>query len=191
MPAALEGDYILTATRGAQERAGCIRTFTGRYVNPLALRARDIEIRDIAHHLSLICRYTGACPRHYSVAQHSVLVAHRLHGYGRTMQLAGLLHDAAEAYFNDIASPVKRDPRMAWYADLEHRSTQLVFAVYGLEPGLLNAPAIKDADNSIFQQEVATFWGGSNFTPPLSPEDAEERFLIMFEALQLEISFGY
>ena len=70
----------------------------------------EIDVADIAHHLSLINRYSGATERPYSVAQHCVLVAHSLAlaKCSREIQFAGLVHDAAEAYLGDITSPVKR-----------------------------------------------------------------------------------
>lgn len=184
-------DYITTAPRIEQEKRGCIRTYTGRYVNPVALRARDICIEDIAHHLSNICRYTGACPKFYSVAQHSVLVCDALlQGHVpwiARMQpsgLAGLLHDAGEAYFNDLASPVKHDPRMKWYRDLEHETTKLIYCVFGLDPALL--PLTKPADDAVFKREAATWWGKT--AEPITawtPQYAEMMFLRRFAKLKV------
>lgn len=86
------------------ERNNWISTYTGRHVYPLAMRADDIDIRDIAHALALKCRYTGHCREFYSVAQHSVLVVrYDLPGTASWR----LMHDAAEAYLPDIASPIK------------------------------------------------------------------------------------
>ena len=52
-----------------------IATFTGRQAYPMDLRPSEITIEDIAHSLSMQCRYTGHCLRFYSVAEHSVLMA--------------------------------------------------------------------------------------------------------------------
>ena len=35
----------------------------------------DVDINYIAHCLSQICRFAGGTPRHYSVAEHSVIVS--------------------------------------------------------------------------------------------------------------------
>lgn len=177
-------DYILNTTREHQETVGKIRLHpSGLYVNPLAMRARDIRIGDIAHHLSNLCRYTGACPKHYSVAQHSVLVSMRLQelGCSREFQLAGLLHDAGEYVFNDIASPVKRDPRMKWYRDLEHETTRMIFCVFGVNPDLL--ASTKSADDAVFRAEVATWWSGQELIAPMRPFEAEIAFLTRFKEL--------
>ena len=67
------------------------------------------DIREIAHALAQINRFTGHCKRPYSVAEHSVLVAGiaASEGASSSAQLAALLHDAHEAYTGDMASPVK------------------------------------------------------------------------------------
>jgi hypothetical protein len=63
-----------------------------------------ITVEDIGEHLSKLCRFTGACRPFYSVAQHSCIVAKLL---PERLRLAGLLHDAAEAYTGDWSSPMK------------------------------------------------------------------------------------
>ncbi len=67
------------------------------------------DIKEIAHALSLICRFNGHTIRHYSVAEHSLLVASEIERCGHSVeaQLAGLLHDVAEAYIGDFVSPLK------------------------------------------------------------------------------------
>ncbi len=69
----------------------------------------DIDIRDIAHSLSLQCRFGGHCSKFYSVAEHSILVSMILMNTGASKldQMAGLLHDAEEAYLPDIPAPIK------------------------------------------------------------------------------------
>ncbi len=88
---------------------GHMVTYTGKIVNPLALRSTDICLEDIAHALSNICRFGGHSQRHLSVAEHSLVVAKVLFDVGtsRSVQLWGLFHDAAEAYLGDIPSPYK------------------------------------------------------------------------------------
>ncbi len=38
---------------------GCITTYTGRHFDPVCPESGEIDIRDIAHALSLICRGNG------------------------------------------------------------------------------------------------------------------------------------
>lgn len=85
-----------------------LRTATGR---DLFLDCPDaVCIEDIAAHLARINRFNGATREPYSVAQHSVWVAGAIGFYGgdAATQLAGLLHDAPEAYLGDLPTPVQR-----------------------------------------------------------------------------------
>lgn len=53
--------------------------------------------------------FGGQCPRPYSVAQHSLwcLEAARRMKLPLSVQIACLLHDAAEAYVGDVVKPLK------------------------------------------------------------------------------------
>jgi hypothetical protein len=75
----------------------------------LGLNGRPIALGDIAHHLSMINRFTGATIRPYSVAEHSLLCADlaKRSGAGVYLQMAALMHDAHEAYTTDMSSPAK------------------------------------------------------------------------------------
>jgi len=64
----------------------------------------DVTIDDLATALSNVCRFSGHLHQFYSVAQHAVNVSHLLpyaHEY------SGLMHDTAEAFTNDIPTPLK------------------------------------------------------------------------------------
>lgn len=86
-----------------------VLTCKGRELDPFNLKAEDIDIEEIAHSLSMQCRYNGATPEFYSVAQHSVYCAlYTLNrGSHRADALGMLLHDAAEAYIGDYVRPMK------------------------------------------------------------------------------------
>lgn len=80
---------------------------SGKPFWPMDPQPYDVRIEDIAQHLSRICRFNGALRSdipHYSVAQHSVLVADHVPA---PYKLRALLHDAAEAYMGDVIKPVK------------------------------------------------------------------------------------
>lgn len=86
-----------------------VETFTGGRLDLPMPQRGQVNILDIAHALSLQCRFNGHCREFYSVAQHSVLVQRYLamEGYVPRIQMMGLLHDAAEAYVGDMVRPVK------------------------------------------------------------------------------------
>jgi hypothetical protein len=106
------------------------------------------KIKDIAHALSMNCRYTGHCSRFYSVAEHSVHVSNLLNGTG--LELAGLLHDASEAYIADISSPVKNC--LPDYKKIEDNISATLFAKYGLEYPV--HPAVKHCDLVMLSTEA-------------------------------------
>lgn len=98
------------ATRSNDEtlaRDGEIVTFTGRTIAPLNPSVDKINIVDIAHATSNLCRFTGHVREFYSVAQHCVFVSYYAN---REDALWGLLHDASEAYLADMARPIKLQP---------------------------------------------------------------------------------
>ncbi len=87
-------------------------TITGAVVDLRLLQADTIDILDIAQGLSQINRFTGQAWRPYSVAEHSLLVVELLERNAGisdpNVLLAGLMHDAHEAYFGDMSSPLKQ-----------------------------------------------------------------------------------
>lgn len=92
-------------------RAPWILTHSGAEVDLLEPEAEQISAHDIAHHLSLLCRFAGATRNFYSVAQHSCLVLDIVTKQSDctplTMQWA-ILHDAHEAFIGDISTPMRR-----------------------------------------------------------------------------------
>ncbi len=83
--------------------ATTIGLVSGTAVDLLAPDWREIMPSDVAYGLSQIRRWNGQARRPISVAEHSILVAKLVPGKHR---LAALLHDAHEAIFGDIATPV-------------------------------------------------------------------------------------
>lgn len=82
-----------------------IKTYSGITLNFMEPAPMMIEIPDIAHGLSQVCRFAAQSSEFYSVAQHSVLVSRLV---PKKFARWGLMHDAAEAYIGDMARPLKR-----------------------------------------------------------------------------------
>jgi len=76
---------------------------------PAGKELSGVTIGNIAHALAHLCRFNGHLPKFYSVAEHSWWVSILLGNAGASneLQLAGLLHDASEAYTGDIPGPLK------------------------------------------------------------------------------------
>lgn len=89
-----------------------------RLNGPMAMLGNAPSIADIAHHLAIINRYTGATSRPYSVAEHSLLVERiaESQGASNTARMACLMHDAHEAYTSDLSSPAKECIGTQWMA---------------------------------------------------------------------------
>ncbi len=134
-----------------------IQTYLGYEFYPLDPKPENIHIVDIAHAMSMKCRYTGHSRFFYSVAQHSVLLTRYIrygleHGEigeyvshdptdenalgmdGRLvispMQRWALLHDASEAYLPDVAGPIKA--HLTGFVEIEDRLLDVIAERFSL-----------------------------------------------------------
>lgn len=141
-------------SKNDNQRGPFITTFTGRFY-PFSPRASEVSIYDIAHALSMACRYSGHCGRFYSVAEHSVHVMHAVKAAGGSLsdQIAALLHDAPEALsgFGDVGAPVKS--RAPIIGQTEDRIFAAVAAFAGIAP--IISPIVHEMDHRITADEMA------------------------------------
>lgn len=127
-------------------RGDWIQTALGRQFWPIDPRADEVFIDDIAHALSMLCRFGGHCLRFYSVAEHSVLLSRAA---APEHKLWALLHDASEAYLVDVPRPLK--PFLAGYREAEDKIMRAVCERFGL--GADMPPAVKEFDQRILFDE--------------------------------------
>lgn len=115
------------------ERKGdWIQTYTGKIFWPLDPRPEEVDIEDIAHALSFLCRFGGHTEKFYSVAEHSVRLSYIVPQKDR---LWGLLHDASEAYLVDLPRPLKYHSAMgALYRGIEEQLMNAICERFGLSP---------------------------------------------------------
>lgn len=89
---------------GAVPVTAGIETISGAYFDYLNPEAAEVTIEDLAVPLSNICRFAGHLPYFYSVAQHAVNASLIVEP---EFALTALLHDTAEAFTNDLPTPLK------------------------------------------------------------------------------------
>ena len=122
-------------------RSPMIQLRSGRYLDLLDPKPTDIRIEDIAHALAHLCRFGGHTKGFHSVAAHSMLVSANV---PVDLALAGLLHDAAEAYLGDISTPVKRIIDSPNFVAVEDRLNCVIAERFGFTFPF--HPAVKEAD---------------------------------------------
>lgn len=167
-----------------------LQTYTGRAFHTNPPDPSSVDVLDIAHALSNLCRFGGHVRNFYSVAEHSVHVSHLV---PREHALAGLLHDATEAYIVDLPRPIKEQLRA--YQDIESRVWRVIAEHFGLDP--VPPPCVKEADNAMLLAErdqllgpVPIPWTWAAGLKPadrqtlcLSPTEARRVFLDRFNEL--------
>ncbi len=111
-----------------------IRIGSGRLVDPYNLCPEDIVPYYMMRALSHICRFTGHSKYPYTVGQHTLVLAHHV---PKHLVRAAIIHDWQEAFFNDMASPVKNRPDMSGYKKAEKQAGDYIAKLFNVtEPYL-------------------------------------------------------
>jgi hypothetical protein len=151
------------------ERSDWFATAHGHDVWLLEPDRSVVCIEDIALSLARQCRFAGHYKpevNHYSVAQHSVIVSHAVPA---ELALAGLLHDASEAYLQDIVSPLKRILGVS-YRGLESAWSTRINRAFGLADFADRHEDIKRADTAALGAEIRDLLLVSPRRPPLGAD---------------------
>ncbi len=165
---------------------GTLLTVSGKEFNLLNPDMSLVLIEDIAHGLSYTCRWNGHTRTYYSVAEHSIGVMERYEAYARPRgvytkkgSLAALLHDAEEAYWGDIPSPIK-----ALYPEIEEKLSYLRIKImdkFGAEY-IANIEAIEICDKKMLQWEYDNLMNKSKVATE-HPFLIKQRFLFIYDSL--------
>lgn len=128
-----------------------LRSVFGHKIDLLRPERTPIDIVEIGCALSRICRFGGHLRKgmYWSVASHSVLVSMLVPG---ELALAGLLHDASEAYLgSDIPRPLKN--LIPEYRVIENRWHRRIQEAFGIVLRAGDVERIKDADDRAYAIE--------------------------------------
>lgn len=170
-----------------------IQTYTGKGHILSEPQYQELDIEDISHALSNICRFGGHTKEFYSVAQHSVLVSMHV----PKNALWGLLHDAAEAYVGDVLSPIKWMMRSRnQYTHFQLESDTLCSILGDHKLAMPIPDDVKEADMRILMTECRDLMGGERGGKwsiqaepyvdkiiPWDPKDARWEFLERYKEL--------
>lgn len=162
-----------------------IETYTGKKFHYLDPKPEEIDIIDIAHALSLKCRFNGHVREFYSVAEHCIRVANIV---PKRLRLGALLHDAAEAYMPDVPRPIKIHFGLREFEDVIQN---MIDEKFGMSSRSLR---IKEADDILIATEARDLMpnmdGWMELPKPLEqkivpmlPKVAELSFLRLFAFL--------
>lgn len=124
------------------------QTYGGRVFYPLSPHPGEIEISDVAHHLSLINRFCGATEKAYCVANHCVLMSRLCDN--RLDALGALLHEIAEFAMSDVPGPAKSFLKS--YKFYENRILRIASYQFGFEFPL--SDRVKELDKYMCAEEA-------------------------------------
>ena len=169
-----------------------ILLYSRRYFNFLEPEKHRFYIEDIAHSLSLTNRFSGHTQNAYSVAQHSILCSRIC---PEEYALEKLMHDAAEAYLGDIASPLKQ--LLPEYKVIEERVERAIAKQFNLAYPF--PKCVKEVDMIMLRTEFEDVVGGNmpdicknieraefKIEPSRNPCDVEMEFLLRYYELVLK-----
>lgn len=133
----------------SSSREEWVQLYTGKRFYVFEPRIEDIDIVDIAHALSNLCRFGGHCMKFYSVAQHSVLLSQLV---SQENALYGLLHDSAEAYLGDVISNIKHAEEFSFYRQCEQNIMNKICEAFKLPD--VEPVEVKQVDRKMLATEA-------------------------------------
>lgn len=163
----------LTFEKGVTKSNGkpYFRTWLGIKFFPIEPTAAMISYWDMCHALSIVRRYHGHTDVGVSVGNHTLFMLEAALDSVKILKLnsvkaeahlnllrAIFLHDCSEAYYNDLASPLKHAVAMAGYRRLENRCQEIIFEKFSVIE--YNKEDLKKWDLASLAAEVRSFTSG-------------------------------
>ena len=176
-------------------RSGC----TVNFDSTSSIRSSRVLPQDIALGLSRIFRFCGQTIQPYTVAQHSLLVAELMRRRYQSYRaaLAGLLHDAHEAFTSDIPKPAKdfleragTGLRGEWktpVSTMEQALDDMIRSSLGVEHLEVSWEGLKQCDDQARAIEMNVMIHGKTeelLGGAFTPEKAEREFLNALDSLR-------
>ena len=155
----------------ANTRKNEISTINKIRFDPTNPSEDDIDIRDIAHALSMMTRANGHFTEFYSV-------------------------DSAESYIGDMTRPLKM--HFPLFSEYEKKLQKVIFSKYAtLDIDDVEKEKVKSVDDSLLYHEFLCYHGDKlfDFTPEIHIDvkdnsknisETEKEFLCMYEALKIK-----
>jgi uncharacterized protein len=123
--------------------------WTGQTIFVNRPTAGMIHPLDVVEASGKTCRWGGMCDTMYVVAEHCLRVMELV---PPPLRLQALLHDAPEAYLNDVPRPVKHSRGLEGYREMEHKFAVAIGERFGVD--LVNLdPLVKEADERLLRTE--------------------------------------
>lgn len=181
-------------------KEGWVQIAHGRIFYPLDPKAEDVFIDDIAQGLSRQNRFNGQSDLIINVAQHSCQAAWLAEqdGHDAFIQLAMLMHDAAEYVVGDLIRPIKVNT--PGFQETEDAIMKVIVEKFHLP--VINHDLQKYYDDLALAWEKrdmywsAREWPGLPNVPEWCPEMktwtsdySEARFLLLFQWLMYDVEF--
>ena len=159
-----------------------IQMRSGKLIDIFNIDPNVINIKDLAHAVSQLCRWCGHCSEYFSVAQHLVLCSK----FGRTpiekMEL--LFHDLSEGVMCDVAKPIKK--RLTQYVELEDILISEIYKKFGMKFPL--SPYVHEIDRKMLYIEYENlFLRKRSKIRGWGPKKAERKFLREYKKINREI----
>jgi 5'-deoxynucleotidase YfbR-like HD superfamily hydrolase len=164
----------------------------------IAPETNQIDIIDVAHSLSNLCRFLGHSRKFYSVAEHSVWVSkeiEKIYPHDYNLRLYGLLHDASEAFVGDLPTPLKSllGNYGSIYGRIEKCIQDVILFKYKVYLSSRVLSIVDDIDKRVLATEAIQLFSDTSFWDLLDPldftlvcwkpEEAENQFLSSFGIL--------